>query len=206
MFTGIITDIGIIRSIEQRGDMRVVIGCSYEPGDIAMGASIACSGVCLTVVDKGTDDRGHWFAVDVSGETVSRTAQDQWSEAQRLNLERALKVGDELGGHIVTGHIDGVGEVVGVEPLGDSWKVSIRVPSDLAAHVAGKGSIAVDGVSLTVNTVEDGPDGTVLTLNIIPHTAEMTTLAGIEPGRAVNLEIDILSRYLARFDQVKNAA
>ncbi len=205
MFTGIITDIGQIRAIDQRGDLRVVIGCAYDPASIAIGASIACSGVCLTVVDKGTDD-ANWFAVDVSGETVSRTAQGQWSAGQRLNLERALKVGDELGGHIVTGHIDGVGEILSAEPQGDSQKLTVRVPGDLAAHIAGKGSVAVDGVSLTVNDVTDGPDGTRFTLNIIPHTAEQTTLAGAQAGRAVNLEIDILARYLARFEQVKRAA
>lgn len=204
MFTGIITDIGQIRSIDQRGDLRVVIGCAYDPTGIAIGASIACSGVCLTVVDKGAGQDGHWFAVDVSGETVARTAQGQWSAGKRLNLERALKVGDELGGHIVTGHIDGVGEIISVEPQGDSTRLTVRVPRDLAAHIAGKGSVAVDGVSLTVNEVTDGPDGTHFTLNIIPHTAEQTTLAGAEAGRAVNLEIDILARYLARFEQVKS--
>lgn len=206
MFTGIITDIGTIRSIDQRGDIRAIIGCAYDPSDFAIGASIACSGVCLTVVDKGTDDGGHWFAVDVSGETVSRTAQGQWREGRRLNLERALKVGDELGGHIVTGHVDGVGEIVALEPQGDSTKFTVRVPDALAAHIAGKGSISLDGISLTVNDVEDKPDGTVFTLNIIPHTAEQTTLADAETGQAVNLEIDILARYLARFEQVKRAA
>ncbi|WP_420606633.1 riboflavin synthase [Novosphingopyxis sp.] len=204
MFTGIITDIGTIRAIEQRGDMRITIACADDPATIAIGASIACSGVCLTVVDKGAGEGGNWFAVDVSGETVSRTAQGRWSAGQRLNLERALKVGDELGGHIVTGHIDGVGEIVAVEAQGDSQKLTVRVPADLAAHIAVKGSVAVDGVSLTVNEVTDAPDGTVFTLNIIPHTAEVTTLAGAEAGRAVNLEIDILSRYLARFEQVKS--
>ena len=199
MFTGIITDIGIIRSIEQRGDMRVVIGCSYEPGDIAMGASIACSGVCLTVVDKGTDDRGHWFAVDVSGETVSRSAPGQWETGRRLNLERALKLGDELGGHIVTGHVDCVGELVGKREDGDSVRLTIRAPADYAPFIAPKGSITVDGVSLTVNAVDDLSDGScTFALNIIPHTGEVTTLGALAENDRVNLEIDVLARYLKR--------
>ncbi len=202
MFTGIVTDIGIITSTEQRGDLRVRVKSSYDMDGVEIGASIACSGVCLTVVDKGDD----WFAVDVSGETISCTAQDQFAEGRRLNLERALKVGDELGGHIVTGHVDGVGEVVAVEEVGDSHNVRIRVAEDLAPYVAAKGSITVDGVSLTVNAVEDGPDGTVFSLNIIPHTAKVTTLGELAPGRAVNLEIDVLARYLARMEMVRSAA
>lgn len=194
MFTGIITDIGTIDVVEQRGDLRARVTTAYDTATIDLGASIACSGVCLTVVDLGPG----WFAVDVSAETVSRTAQGQWSEGRRLNLERALKVGDELGGHIVTGHVDGVGEVVAVTPEGDSRRIVISVPRDIAPHIATKGSITVDGVSLTVNAVEDGPEGTRFGLNIIPHTAEMTTLADLQPGVSVNLEIDVLSRYLAR--------
>ncbi len=202
MFTGIVTDIGTITSTEQRGDLHVRVKSSYDMDGVEIGASIACSGVCLTVVDKGDD----WFAVDVSGETISCTAQDQFAEGRRLNLERALKVGDELGGHIVTGHVDGVGEVVAVEEVGDSHNVRIRVAEDLAPYVAAKGSITVDGVSLTVNAVEDGPDGTVFSLNIIPHTARVTTLGELAPGRAVNLEIDVLARYLARMEMVRSAA
>lgn len=194
MFTGIVSDIGTIRTAEQRGDLRLVIGCHYDMATVAIGASIACSGVCLTVVDKGPD----WFAVDLSAETVSRTAQGAWSVGRRLNLERALKVGDELGGHIVTGHVDGIGEVVAVTPEGDSHRVEIRLPADLAAHVAAKGSITVDGVSLTVNTVADGADGTTFGLNIIPHTWEVTTLGALAAGQPVNLEIDVLARYLHR--------
>lgn len=194
MFTGIITDIGTIDAVEQRGDLRVRVTTAYDTATIDLGASIACSGVCLTVVDLGPG----WFAVDVSAETVSRTAQGQWNKGRRLNLERALKVGDELGGHIVTGHVDGVGEVMSVTPEGDSRRIVISVPRDIAPHIATKGSITVDGVSLTVNAVEDGADGTRFGLNIIPHTAEMTTLADLQPGMAVNLEIDVLSRYLAR--------
>ncbi|MBB5987732.1 riboflavin synthase [Sphingobium lignivorans] len=194
MFTGIITDIGTIRSAEQRGDLRLVIGCDYDMSGVAIGASIACSGVCLTVVDKGPD----WFAVDLSGETVSRTAPGAWAEGHRLNLERALKVGDELGGHIVTGHVDGIGEVTAITPEGDSHRVTIGVPAELAPYIAAKGSIAVDGVSLTVNDVQDGPDGTTFGLNLIPHTFAVTTLGRLAPGRTVNLEIDVLARYLSR--------
>ena len=199
MFTGIITDTGTIETVEQRGDLRVRIATGYDTGTIDMGASIACSGVCLTVVDKGTG----WFAVDVSHETVSRTAQGQWRAGRRLNLERALKVGDELGGHIVTGHVDGIGEVVSVTPDGDSRRVLISVPATLAPHLAPKGSITIDGVSLTVNTVEDTADKTVFSVNIIPHPSAVTTLADLEPGLPVNLEIDILSRYLVRMQEYK---
>jgi riboflavin synthase len=200
MFTGIITDIGTITSAEQRGDLRLVIQCSYKMDGVDLGASIACSGCCLTVVDKGAD----WFAVDASAETVSKTASGIWAEGSRLNLERALKVGDELGGHIVTGHVDGVGEVLSVEPVGDSHKVTIAAPASLAPYIAEKGSITVDGVSLTVNDVTDASDGRAhFTLNIIPHTWDVTTLADLVPGRSVNLEIDVLARYLKRMEQVR---
>ncbi len=199
MFTGIITDIGIIRSREDRGDTRLVIGTAYDVGTIDLGASIACSGACLTVVDKGADADGHWFAIDASGETLARTASGMWDAGRRLNLERALKIGDELGGHIVTGHVDAVGRIVAVEPVGDSIKVTVEAPAELAPHIAPKGSITLDGISLTVNEVADQADGTAhFTLNIIPHTQEMTTLNEAAAGRPVNLEIDILARYLAR--------
>ncbi|MCW2363384.1 MULTISPECIES: riboflavin synthase [Sphingobium] len=194
MFTGIITDIGTIQSAQQRGDLRLVIGCHYDMEGVDIGASIACSGVCLTVVDKGAD----WFAVDLSAETVSRTAQGAWAEGRLLNLERALKLGDELGGHIVTGHVDGIGEVAGITAEGDSHRVTVRLPADLAPYVAAKGSITVDGVSLTVNAVEDGPEGSTFGLNIIPHTWSVTTFGQLAPGQPVNLEIDVLARYLAR--------
>jgi riboflavin synthase len=194
MFTGIVTDIGTIRSTEQRGDLRLIIGCQYDMGTVAIGASISCSGVCLTVVDKGPD----WFAVDLSAETVSRTAQGAWGEGRALNLERALKIGDELGGHIVTGHVDGIGEVAAIAIEGDSHRVTIRVPADLAPYIAPKGSITVDGVSLTVNTVTDGPGGTTFGLNIIPHTWSVTTFGALTVGQPVNLEIDVLARYLHR--------
>lgn len=199
MFTGIITDIGTIRSREDRGDTRLVIGTAYDTATIDLGASIACSGACLTVVDKGADADGHWFAIDASGETLARTAAGMWDQGRRLNLERALKIGDELGGHIVTGHVDAVGTIVSVTPVGDSVGVAVSAPADLAPHIAAKGSITVDGISLTVNEVADQPDGTAhFTLNIIPHTQEMTTLNEATAGRPVNLEIDILARYLAR--------
>ena len=194
MFTGIITDIGSIRSIEHRGDLRAVIATAFDTGHVDLGASISCSGVCLTVVDKGAG----WFAVDISGETVSRTAQGQWSEGRKLNLERAMKLGDELGGHIVTGHVDGVAEVVRVEAAGDSKIIAFRVARDLAPYLAAKGSVTVDGVSLTVNNVNDGPEGTDFTVNLIPHTQAVTTLGALEVGQAVNIEIDVLARYLSR--------
>lgn len=202
MFTGIITDIGTIQRVEQRGDLRLVIDCGYDMDSVAIGASIACSGVCLTVVEKADG----WFAVDASAETVSRTARGMWAEGARLNLERALKVGDELGGHIVTGHVDGIGHIIASEHIGDSWKVTVAAPATLAPYIAAKGSITVDGASLTVNIVTDQPDGMAhFTLNIIPHTAEMTTLNALNEGRAVNLEIDVLARYLKRMEDLRAA-
>lgn len=201
MFTGIVTDIGTIRSAEQRGDLRCVIGCNYDPATIDLGASIACSGVCLTVVDKGTD----WFAVDVSGESVSRTAQGAWAVGRKLNLERALKIGDELGGHIVTGHVDGIGTVIDIVPDGDSHRVSIQISHDIAPFIATKGSITVDGVSLTVNEVTDQLDGAArFAINIIPHSWAVTAFRDLKKGQSVNLEIDVLARYLARMREVMN--
>jgi riboflavin synthase len=194
MFTGIVTDIGRIEAVEPRGDLRVRIACGYDMATVALGASIACSGVCLTVVDKGED----WFAVDVSAETQSRTAPGLWSESARLNLERALKVGDELGGHILTGHVDGIGEVAVANPIGDSLALTIGAPTALAPYIAAKGSIALDGVSLTVNEVDAEPEGVRFTVNVIPHTAAQTTLGDVTVGRALNIEIDVLARYLGR--------
>ena len=196
MFTGIISDVGAIRRIEPRGDTRAVIDTAYDTATVDLGASIACSGVCLTVVDKGPG----WFAVDVSGETLRRTAQGQWTEGKRLNLERAMKLGDELGGHIVTGHVDGDAEIVDVTPEGDSRRVSFRVPSDLAPFLAPKGSVTIDGVSLTVNEVADEAVGTRFSINLIPHTQAVTTLGLLELGQAVNIEIDVLARYLQRME------
>jgi riboflavin synthase len=194
MFTGIITDIGTVRSAEPRGDLRLVIGCGYDMGGVDIGASIACSGVCLTVVDKGQD----WFAVDVSGETQARTAPALWREGARLNLERALRLGDELGGHIVTGHVDAVADVVGSCAEGDSTRVGLRVPRKIGAMIAAKGSITLDGVSLTVNDLRDSDSGTDFSVNIIPHTAEQTTLGEMAAGGQCNVEIDVIARYLDR--------
>jgi len=195
MFTGIVTDVGTVRKAEQRGDLRLDIQTGYDTATIDLGASIACSGVCLTVVDKGDD----WFAVDVSGETVSRTAPDLWRQGAILNLERSLRLGDELGGHIVTGHVDAVAEVVGTCPEGDSVRIGLSVPRELGAMIAPKGSIALDGVSLTVNDVRDAEDGTThFSVNIIPHTAHETTFGEIAKGRQFNVEVDVLARYIDR--------
>jgi riboflavin synthase len=199
MFTGIITAIGRIASIEDRGDMRVRIDADYDPATIDLGASIACSGVCLTVVDKAPG----WFAVDVSGETLSRTAA-QWQVGTPLNLERALRLGDELGGHIVTGHVDGIAAVTSVTTEGASTRVGFRAGAALAPYLAQKGSITIDGVSLTVNEVADEADGgVVFGVNLIPHTAEVTTLGRLAPGDRVNIEIDVLARYLGRMEEVR---
>src|SRR5436305_915492 len=195
MFTGIVTDVGTVRTAEQRGDLRLTIGTSYDLDSVDLGASIACSGVCLTVVDKGED----WFAVDVSGETVSKTAGDHWREGAKLNLERALRLGDELGGHIVTGHIDAVAEVVGTSSDGDSTRVGISVPPALAPMIAPKGSITLDGVSLTINEVRQAEDGsTHFAVNIIPHTAQCTTFGELKSGQQLNVEVDVLARYIDR--------
>lgn len=195
MFTGIITDVGTVRSAEQRGDLRLVIGTAYDLDSVDLGASISCSGVCLTVVDKGDD----WFAVDVSGETVSRSAAEHWRDGARLNLERALRLGDELGGHIVTGHVDAVAEVVASSGEGDSTRIDIRAPSDLAPMIAPKGSITLDGVSLTVNEVKQAEDGRIdFAVNIIPHTAQHTTLGEVRQGQQLNVEVDVLARYIDR--------
>lgn len=198
MFTGIITDVGTITKAEQRGDLRLVIQCGYDMSGVDLGASIACSGVCLTVVDKGAD----WFAIDASAETVSKTAGDMWGEGRRLNLERALKIGDELGGHIVTGHVDGVATIAAVVPEGGSHRVMVTVGPEIAPYIATKGSVTVDGVSLTVNSVADNADGTAtFGLNIIPHTWDVTALGDLAVGHQVNIEIDVLARYLARMQE-----
>jgi riboflavin synthase len=200
MFTGIITDIGRIEAVEQRGDLRARIGCGYDMSGVDLGASIACSGVCLTVVDKGES----WFAVDISQETQNRTAPGLWVEGAPLNLERALRLGDELGGHIVTGHVDGIGEVAAIDPSGDSVRLGIAVDAALAPYVAAKGSIALDGVSLTVNEVGPGVGGgIVFSVNIIPHTAAQTSFASVAPGRRLNVEIDILARYIGRMMEAR---
>lgn len=195
MFTGIVTDVGVVRKAERRGDLRLEIETGYDMTSVELGASIACSGVCLTVVDTGED----WFAVDISGETVSRTAADLWRQGARLNLERSLRLGDELGGHIVTGHVDAVAEVIGVCPEGDSLRLGVKAPRELGPMIAPKGSIALDGVSLTVNDVREAEDGsTHCSVNIIPHTAKATTLGEIAIGRQLNVEVDVLARYIDR--------
>ena len=195
MFTGIVSDVGTVRSVEQRGGMRLVVGTGYDLATVDLGASIACSGVCLTVVDKGED----WFAVEVSAETMSKTAAEHWREGAKLNLERALRLGDELGGHIVTGHVDAVATVVGTCPEGDSTRIGVSVPKSLAPMIAPKGSITLDGVSLTVNEVRDADDGsTHFAVNIIPHTAQHTSLGTIKAGQQLNVEVDVLARYIDR--------
>ena len=204
MFTGIVSAIGTVHEARQLGDLRAVIACAYDPAQIAIGASIACSGVCLTVVERGGTPGYAWFAVDISGETQNCTVPDMWAQGAKLNLETALKLGDELGGHIVTGHVDGVGIVHETSRAGDSTRVVITAPADLAPYIAGKGSITVQGVSLTVNEVNDLPGGTCLfTLNLIPHTGEVTTLGALKTGDKVNLEIDVLARYLKRMQSLK---
>jgi riboflavin synthase len=201
MFTGIITDIGTIRKAEQRGDLRLTIACDYDMAGVAIGASIACSGACLTVVAKDADS----FTVEISAESLARTAPGLWEVGGKLNLERALKVGDELGGHIVTGHVDGIGTVLGVCPEGDSHRIGIEVPPEIGPYIAAKGSVAIDGVSLTVNDVRDEGGKTHFSINIIPHTWQVTTLGQLTQGRPVNIEIDTLARYLARMrDAYKN--
>jgi len=202
MFTGIVTDIGTVERVEALADTRVVIRTSYDTSTVDLGASIACSGVCLTVIDKGPN----WFSVDVSGETISRTARGQWTAGRRLNLERALKLGEELGGHIVTGHVDGVGEVESVVEEGGSHRVRIKAGPDIAPFVAPKGSVTLDGVSLTVNEVEDGPHGVTIGVNIILHTAAVTTFGGLAAGDAINIEIDVLARYLQRMEHYRAKA
>jgi riboflavin synthase len=192
MFTGIVTDVGRVRSVrETNRDRRLEIETGFDLATVDIGASISHAGCCLTVVEKGPD----WFAVEVSGETLSLTTLADWTEGRRVNLERPAKVGDELGGHIVSGHVDGIGEVIAVESEGGSHRVRIRAPRPLHRFIAPKGSITVEGVSLTVNEVEDDVFG----VNLIPHTWDVTTLGELKPGSRVNLEIDMLARYLARW-------
>lgn len=204
MFTGIVTAIGTIVAREERGDLHLRIACPWDPETIAVGASIACAGVCLTVVERGGSSGDAWFAVDVSAETLSRTASGTWEEGARLNLEPSLRVGDELGGHIVSGHVDAVGTVVYRMSEGDSIRLTLEAPPALAPFLAEKGSVAVDGVSLTVNSVEDQPGGAVrFGLNLIPHTAEVTTLGTLAEGDEANLEIDTVARYLRRLESLR---
>ena len=193
MFTGIVTDIGHVLTLEQRGDLRARIGTQYDVAGIDIGASIACNGVCLTVIALGKDPQ-NWFDVEISAETVSATNIGDWAVGGRLNLERALKVGDELGGHIVSGHVDGVAQVVAMRDEGDSTRVTFRAPDDLAKFIAPKGSVALNGTSLTVNEV----NGTDFGVNFIPHTKVATTWGDVAVSDAINLEIDTMARYVAR--------
>jgi riboflavin synthase len=194
MFTGIITDKGRVRSITKPGDTLIEIDTAYDVARIDIGASIACSGPCLTVVRRGVTDGQGWFAVEASAETLSKTTISEWKLGNPINLERALRVGDELGGHIVSGHVDGVGTVVSVAQEGQSWRFKFDAPADLMRYVAPKGSICIDGVSLTVNEVE----GTQFGVNIIPHTFAHTTFGSMTQGQRINLEIDALARYVER--------
>ena len=195
MFTGIVTDIGTIRAIEHRGDLRVRISTGYDTSGIDMGASIACDGVCLTVVGLGSD----WFDVDISAESVARTNIAGWAEGRRLNLERALRLGDELGGHIVSGHVDGIAKITEIRDEGDSTRVTLEAPADLSRFIAQKGSVALNGTSLTVNEVEGHRFG----INFIPHTKSVTTWGDMAVGYEINLEIDTLARYVARLAEAQ---
>ncbi len=198
MFTGIIREVGALLSRREAGDTYLRIACQRAPETIEIGASIACNGICLTVMQTGTVDGRHWFEVAASAETKDKTTLGAWQPGQRINLEPALRLGDELGGHIVSGHVDGVGEITAIRAEGDSHRLSLRAPEPLARFIASKGSICIDGISLTVNEV----DGPVFGVNIIPHTWSVTSLAGAEPGGQVNLEIDLLARYVARLNEM----
>lgn len=200
MFTGIITDIGEVAEIEQRGDTRFRILTSYDADGMDLGASIACAGACLTVIGKGRAGDGRsWFDVEASAETLTHTKLGAWGVGTRINLERALRAGDELGGHIVSGHVDGIGRLAARKPEGDSWRLTFEAPPDLMRFIAPKGSITVDGISLTVNEVSETGFG----VNIIPHTQTETTLGDLAPGDPVNLEIDMLARYVARLAETQ---
>jgi riboflavin synthase len=201
MFTGIVTDMGEVRSVKPRADNlhRIVINCSYPRAELSEGASIACSGVCLTIVGTGEDDGRTWFAVDAAAETLSLTTVGRWRHGTRVNLERPLKHGDELGGHLVTGHVDGLATVIAREDLTDMVRLVLRAPGSLARFIAPKGSVALDGVSLTVNAVE----GDTFSVLIIPHTLQVTTLGALGKDDDVNLEVDTMARYAARLMEMK---
>jgi riboflavin synthase len=190
MFTGIVTDLGKIRSIEKRGDTRIEIETSYDMDDVDMGASIACSGPCLTVIEKGPG----WFAVEASAETLAKTGLGDWEVGTPINLERAMRIGDELGGHIVSGHVDAVAKIVDMQPEGDSMRFMFEAPAEFAKYIAPKGSVSLDGVSLTVNEVQESRFG----VNIISHTQGETTFGSRKVGDRINMEIDTIARYVAR--------
>lgn len=195
MFTGIVTDMGEVLALEQRGDLRARIGTAYDVAGIDIGASVCCDGVCLTVVAKGKANARDWMDFEISAETLGKTNLGGWVVGRRINLERSLKVGDELGGHIVSGHVDGVAEVVGLQPEGDSMRLRFRAPEALAPYIASKGSVALNGTSLTVNEVE----GLEFGINLIPHTRAVTTWGQVALGDRVNLEVDTMARYVARY-------
>lgn len=203
MFTGIVTDIGRIEAVEERGDKRFTINTAYDVDSIDLGASISCNGACLTVIAKGRSAAGQgWFQVDVSAETLSCTSLDSWGAGTRMNLERALRVGDELGGHIVTGHVDCLAEVSSIEDEGDSRRIAFTVPAHTLRYIAPKGSITIEGVSLTVNGVSD----TGFDINVIPHTQAVTTLGALKVGQKVNIEVDALARYVDRLLKISETA
>ncbi len=201
MFTGLITDVGTVTALETRGDLRVQIQTAYDMGGVELGASIACNGVCLTVVKKGDD----WFAADISEASCAVTTCGSWRKGQPINLERSLKLGDEMGGHIVSGHVDTTGTITRWADVGDSTELRVRVEAGLGPMIAPKGSIAIDGVSLTVNAVEDDADGTEFSVNIIPHTRSVTAFQAASVGQAVNIEFDVLARYVARLQAYATA-
>jgi len=196
MFSGIVTGLGEIVEVDEKSDglRRLVIGCNYDPDSIAVGASIACSGICLTVVERSVRGDRSFFAVDAAAETLRVTSAGNWRRGTRINLERSLRLGDDLGGHMVSGHVDGIAELVSRDDFLDSASLTLRVPASLSSFIAVKGSVALDGVSLTVNKV----DGEMVSVLIIPHTLQVTTLGRIEPGARLNLEVDQLARYVAR--------
>ena len=200
MFTGIVSGIGRIISISRDQELTLQVATKYDPETIKIGASIACSGVCLTVVDTGRENGTNWFSVDVSGETLASTTLGEWKVEQEINLERSLMLSEELGGHLVSGHVDGVGRVVSVADVGASTQLGIELPTALKRYVARKGSIAVDGVSLTINDVNDCK----FDVNVIPHTLSVTTLGAAATGSRVNIEVDMLARYVARMRDIEN--
>ncbi len=198
MFTGIISDIGEVIKITKHGDTRFDIATNYDPDSIAIGASISCAGACMTVIEKDSEPT-NWFAVEVSAESLSKTTLGSWQQGTKINLERALCAGEELGGHVVSGHVDGVGKVVSIKDEGDSQRFVFEVPDDIARFIAPKGSVTLNGTSLTVNEVSRNPTGaTVFGVNIIPHTQKVTTWGDVGVGDKINVEIDMLARYVAR--------
>ena len=202
MFTGIVTDIGTVRTVSQPADMRARIGTNYASSEIDLGASIACDGVCLTVIERGQDEHGDWFDVDYSAETLSKTNLSGWQAGHKVNLERSLRLGDEMGGHVVSGHVDGLAKIMLMAEEGGSTRVVLQAPSHLARFIAAKGSVALNGTSLTVNSVQ----GDNFDVNLIPHTKAVTTWGDVKIGDALNLEIDMLARYVARLAEAQSGA